>query len=55
MRPAEVDHLLGNPEKARADLGWAPTVNFKQLVEMMVDADLELVSSTAARTRAVTR
>ena len=31
----------GNPAKARAKLGWEPTVNFRQLVEMMVDADLE--------------
>jgi GDPmannose 4,6-dehydratase len=54
LRPAEVDHLLGNPAKARAELGWSPSVNFKQLIEMMVDADLERVSSTAAHTRAVT-
>src|SRR5438874_1054872 len=37
LRPAEVDHLLGDPAKARAELKWSPTVNFKQLVEMMVD------------------
>ena len=41
VRPAEVDHLIGNPAKAQAVLGWAATVNFRQLVEMMVDADLE--------------
>jgi GDPmannose 4,6-dehydratase len=41
VRPAEVDHLIGNPAKARRTLGWAPTVDFPQLVEMMVDADLE--------------
>ena len=40
LRPAEVEHLLGDSTKARAELGWAPTVNFTQLVEMMVDADL---------------
>jgi GDPmannose 4,6-dehydratase len=40
MRPAEVDTLMGNPAKAKAVLGWAPTVSFKQLVEMMVDADV---------------
>ena len=40
-RPAEVDHLLGNPGKARAELGWEPTVSFENLIEMMVDADLE--------------
>jgi GDPmannose 4,6-dehydratase len=47
LRPAEVDHLLGDPSKARATLGWTPTVDFKQLVVMMVDADLELLSSSA--------
>jgi GDPmannose 4,6-dehydratase len=41
LRPAEVDHLIGNPEKARAELGWAPTVDFTGLVRMMVDADIE--------------
>jgi GDPmannose 4,6-dehydratase len=40
FRPAEVDLLVADPSKARARLGWAPTVNFRQLVEMMVDADL---------------
>jgi GDPmannose 4,6-dehydratase len=39
-RPAEVDHLLGNSAKARADLGWQPTVEFEELVRMMVDADV---------------
>src|SRR2546429_7106345 len=41
LRLAEVDHLLGDPARARAELGWAPTVTFKQLVEMMVDADIQ--------------
>src|SRR5690349_4375626 len=41
LRPAEVDHLLGDASKARRELGWQPEVSFKQLVEMMVDADLE--------------
>ena len=40
MRPAEVDHLIGNPGKARQVLGWAPEVGFEQLVAMMVDADI---------------
>ena len=39
-RPAEVDHLLGDPSKARAELGWEPTVDFTELVESMVDADI---------------
>jgi GDPmannose 4,6-dehydratase len=40
-RPAEVDHLLGNAAKARADFGWEPTIEFEKLVRMMVDADIE--------------
>jgi GDPmannose 4,6-dehydratase len=39
-RPAEVDLLIGDPTKARTKLGWEPTVRFKQLVDMMVRADL---------------
>jgi GDPmannose 4,6-dehydratase len=41
LRPAEVDHLVGDSAKARATLGWAPTVDFEGLVRMMVDADIE--------------
>ena len=41
VRPAEVDLLVGSYDKAKAKLGWEPTVTFKQLVESMVDADLE--------------
>ena len=40
LRPAEVDHLIGNPAKAKAKLGWKPDVDFTALVKMMVDADL---------------
>lgn len=40
-RPAEVDLLLADPAKAKADLGWSPSVSFQQLVTMMVDADLQ--------------
>ncbi|SDE26495.1 GDPmannose 4,6-dehydratase [Blastococcus fimeti] len=40
MRPAEVDLLIGDASKARAVLGWTPTVGFEQLITMMVDADL---------------
>jgi GDPmannose 4,6-dehydratase len=43
MRPAEVDLLVGDYSKARRVLGWEPTVSFRELVRMMVDADLELV------------
>jgi GDPmannose 4,6-dehydratase len=42
FRPAEVDILLGDASKARQALGWEPKVNFKQLVRIMVDHDLEL-------------
>jgi len=41
MRPAEVDHLIGDASRARRILGWEPTVSFEELVRMMVDADLE--------------
>jgi len=41
LRPAEVDHLVGDASKARRVLGWAPRVSFPELVEMMVRADLE--------------
>jgi len=40
LRPAEVDHLLADPSLARRELGWTPTVGFRHMVEMMVDADL---------------
>jgi GDPmannose 4,6-dehydratase len=43
FRPAEVDLLLGDPSKARAELGWTPKVTFEELVEIMMRADLELV------------
>ena len=41
MRPAEVDLLIGDPTKAGKQLGWEPKVGFKELVHMMVDADLQ--------------
>jgi GDPmannose 4,6-dehydratase len=41
FRPAEVDHLIGDPSKARRVLGWRPEVDFAELVEMMVRADLD--------------
>ena len=44
LRPAEVDHLIGDPAKARAALGWEPEVDFAALVRMMVDADLARLS-----------
>jgi len=44
-RPAEVDLLIGNPEKARKKLGWQPRTSFSQLVEIMVEADLKRVKN----------
>jgi GDPmannose 4,6-dehydratase len=46
LRPAEVDHLLGNAAKAREKLGWEPQVGFHELIRMMVKADLQLVQNT---------
>jgi GDPmannose 4,6-dehydratase len=43
MRPAEVDMLIGSPDKARQKLGWKPTVGFEELVSMMVDSDIARV------------
>jgi GDPmannose 4,6-dehydratase len=44
LRPAEVEMLLGDSSKAKKQLGWEPRVGFQELVEMMVDADMELAS-----------
>jgi GDPmannose 4,6-dehydratase len=48
LRPAEVDHLVGDASKARELLGWGPRVSFRELVEMMVDADLDRRSGMTA-------
>ncbi len=45
LRPAEVDHLLGDATKASQELGWKPTVTFEELVTRMVDADLAQLES----------
>lgn len=46
FRPSEVEQLLGNPAKAREQLGWNPTkTSFRQLVDLMVDSDVELVKN----------
>jgi GDPmannose 4,6-dehydratase len=47
LRPAEVDQLVGDPAKAKSDLGWEPRHSFRELVEMMVDADLERLAPAA--------
>ncbi len=41
LRPAEVDHLIGDASKAKSELGWSPKTSFRELVEMMVKSDLE--------------
>ena len=45
LRPAEVDHLIGDYSKAKEQLGWEPRTSFEELVNLMVDADLELLES----------
>lgn len=45
MRPAEVDLLIGDASKAKAELGWQPQVSFEQLIQMMVEADLKLLKA----------
>ena len=47
IRPAEVDHLIGDASKARQALGWTPEVDFASLVRMMVDADLARHTASA--------
>jgi GDPmannose 4,6-dehydratase len=49
LRPAEVDHLIGDASKGREKLGWQPAVDFTGLVQMMVDADLKRLESRADR------
>jgi GDPmannose 4,6-dehydratase len=43
VRPAEVDHLIGDPAKAGRDLGWKPHTSFEELIRLMTRADLELL------------
>jgi GDPmannose 4,6-dehydratase len=54
IRPAEVDYLCGDAIKARQRLGWQPTVDFKQLVQMMVAADLGMVQRSLPAAATVT-
>ena len=53
LRPSEVDQLLGDASKARRELGWEPKVKFKDLVAMMVDADLDLARRELAVKEAI--
>jgi GDPmannose 4,6-dehydratase len=48
LRPAEVDHLVGDASKAKENLGWEPRTSFRELIEMMVDADLERLTRAPA-------
>jgi len=49
VRPAEVHHLKGNYAKAQKVLGWQPRVNFADLIEMMIDSDIELLSKNTTK------
>ena len=49
LRPAEVEHLIGDCSKARRQLGWSPAVDFQGLIEMMVDADVARLTPLADR------
>jgi GDPmannose 4,6-dehydratase len=49
LRPAEVDHLVGDATKARDELDWKPRVSFRELAELMVDADVERLAASGAR------
>jgi GDPmannose 4,6-dehydratase len=53
MRPAEVEHLVGDASKAKQVLGWEPQMSFEALIRMMVDADLALLKSEVTRGRAL--
>ena len=44
LRPAEVEHLVGDYSKAREKLGWEPRTSFEEMIRLMVDSDLELLS-----------
>lgn len=46
LRPAEVDILIGDPTKAKQQLGWQPSVTFEELVALMVEADLKAIGQT---------
>lgn len=54
LRPAEVEHLIGDSSKARQELGWEPSVDFTTLIRMMVDADLERLSAATSRLETAT-
>jgi GDPmannose 4,6-dehydratase len=51
LRPAEVDHLIGDSAKAREKLGWEPRTTFEELIRLMTDSDMELLSRSRAAQR----
>ena len=51
-RPAEVDLLIGNPQKAKSQLGWEPKTTFKDLVSLMVEEDMKLARQEQALVQA---
>jgi GDPmannose 4,6-dehydratase len=53
LRPAEVDVLIGDPSKARRELGWKPECTFDRLITMMVDADLLRLTRNPTAVRAI--
>ena len=55
IRPAEVDHLVGDASKAKRKLGWEPKVRFADLVRIMVDADIKVLDEQLARGEAFAR
>jgi GDPmannose 4,6-dehydratase len=55
IRRAEVDHLIGDARKAHDKLGWTPAVDFKRLIEMMVDADIERLSALPRQAAPISR
>jgi GDPmannose 4,6-dehydratase len=55
LRPTEVEHLRGDASRAKAKLGWTPTVDFASLVDLMTDADLALAEREAAAGRPAAR
>jgi GDPmannose 4,6-dehydratase len=48
-RPAEVDQLIGDPSKAKRQMGWEPRTSFEQLIRLMVDADFQVLSGRGPR------
>ena len=55
LRPAEVDHLIGDATKARTELSWQPSVDFQRLISMMVDADIERLHAVPSSSPGVVR